>query len=374
MIKRKIWGFVFVVLALMIILSGCESGSSGELSDVKDVRIFAGSVGPGDFINIEVNVTDKYIDYEVTDLGLGSDPETGRVNFIAPGSSFYQMQNADIEEAKDLFLMLGDDVLIATDKDTDGFDTGEEILTALKEMDSSDINDINGKYNIITSLEGAPGVVTFNPDDDTVEIDLDLNGDGDTKDSGESFGSDYSYNDTYKAVEIIEIDSKFSSFKHYGVFLDGEIGIFDSYASEDGGTNWDGDGMSILVKQNSSSQLSDFAGTYDFIDVDGYNGEITISVDNNNIEITFPSDEAPGGTETTEPIAVSYYEESNTGLWKFNYDMNDNSEDELWTMMLFEKSGEEILVVGVTEDGNEEGLFGWDGDESQGGMVLGVKQ
>ena len=61
MIKRKIWGFVFVVLALMIILSGCESGSSGELSDVKDVRIFAGSVGPGDFINIEVNVTDKYL-------------------------------------------------------------------------------------------------------------------------------------------------------------------------------------------------------------------------------------------------------------------------------------------------------------------------
>lgn len=373
MMKRKIWGLVFVVLAVMFIISGCESGSSGELSDVKDVRIFAGSVGPGDFINIEVNVTDKYIDYEVRDLGLGSDPETGRVNFIAPGSSFYQMQNADIEEAKDLFLMLGDDVLIATDKDTDGFDTGEEILTALKEMDSSGMNDIIGnKYNIITSLEGAPGIVTFNSDN-TVDIEIDLDGDG-SSDKGEFFTADYSYNDTYKAVEIIEIDSKFSSFKHYGVFLDGEIGIFDSYISEDGGTNWDGDGMSILVKQNSSSQLSDFAGTYDFIDVDGYNGEITISVDNNNIEITFPSDEAPGGTETTEPIAVSYYEESNTGLWKFNYDMNDNLEDELWTMMLFEKSGEEILVVGVTEDGNEEGLFGWDGDESQGGMVLGVKQ
>lgn len=370
--KNKIWGLVFVVVGLMLILSGCESGSNGELSDVKDVRRFAGSVGPGDFINIEVNVTDKYIDYEVTDLGLESDPETGRVDFIEPGSSFYQMQNADIEEAKDLFLMLGDDVLISTDKDSDGNDTGEEILTALKEMNSSDVNDISGKYNIITSLEGAPGVVTFNSDG-TVDIGIDLNGDGDPNSSpDESFSSDYSYNDNYKAIEIIEIDSRFSSFKHYGVFLDGEVGIFDSYISADEGTNWDGDGMSILVKQNSSSQLSDFAGSYDFIDVDGDNGEISISVDTSEstIQITDPEG------ETTPPITVSYYEEgNNTGLWSFTYDMSGNEFEELWTMMLFEKDGEEILVVGVTADDEEEGLFGSDNsEESEGGMVLGVKK
>ncbi|MFN2340857.1 MAG: hypothetical protein ABR547_06265 [Halanaerobium sp.] len=360
--KKKAWGLVFVVLALMVILSGCESG--GELSDVKDVRKFAGSVGPGDFINIEVNVTDKYLDYEVRDLGLGSEPEIGRIDFTEPGSTFYVLDNDD------KFLMLGSDVLIATDKDEDGLDTGEEILTALKEMDSNDANEISGKYNIITSLEGAPGIVDFNSNGEA-DIQIDLNGNGSYNDPEEGFIADYSYNENYKALEIIEDDQ---AFKHYGIFLDGEIGIFDSYASEDNGSSWEGDGMSILVKQNSLFELIDFAGTYDYIDVDGYNGEITISVDADNIEITYTSDEAPGGTETTEPIPVSYYEEDNTGLWSFSYDMNGNEDDELWTMMLFEKDGEEILVLGVTEDSKEEGLFGWDGDESNGGMVLGVKQ
>ena len=37
MIKRKTWGFIFVVLALMVILSGCESGSS--LGDGGDIFI-----------------------------------------------------------------------------------------------------------------------------------------------------------------------------------------------------------------------------------------------------------------------------------------------------------------------------------------------
>jgi hypothetical protein len=333
------------------------------------VRRFAGSVGPGDFINIEVNVTDKYLDYEVRDLGLGSDPETGRIDFIEPGSTFYQMQN----DSEDLFLMLGDDVLIATDKEFgvrgDEMDTGEEFITALKEMKSTDVPDISGKYNIITSLEGAPGIVSFNSNGEA-DIKIDLNGDGNYADEKEGFIADYSYKDEYKALEIIENDG---AFMHYGVFLDGEIGIFDSYMND--GDNWDGDGMSILVKQNSSFQLDDFSGTYDFIDVDGYNGQISISVDSNTIEITFPSDEAPGGTETTDPITVSQYESTNTGLWKFNYDMNENSEDELWTMMLFEKGGEEILVIGVTEDSKGEGLFGFNNDnESNGGMVLGVKQ
>jgi len=360
MIKRKIWGFVFAVLALMVILSGCESG--GELSDYKDTRNFAGSVGPGDFINIEVNVTDGYLDYEVRDLSLTSPTgESGRINFTKPGSDFYVMDNDD------RFLMLGDDVLIATDKDTNGYDTGEEFITALKEMNSNVMSEYVGKYNIITSLEGAPGTVELKSDG-FADIWIDLDGDkiiDDTNDENdEYFSSEYEYDSTYRAIRIIENDR----FKHYGVFLDGEIGIFDSYMYEN--SEWTGDGMSILVEQNSESKISDFAGTYKFIDVDGYNGEIIIAVDsvNETIDITPPEE------STIEDISVSYYEENNTGLWSFNYDMSGNNSEELWTMMLFEKEGSEILVIGTTEDSSGEGIFGSDGDESYGGMIIGVKQ
>jgi len=371
MIKRKIWGFVFVVLALMVILSGCESGSSGELSDVKDVRIFAGSVGPGDFINIEVNVTDGYLDYEVKALTNPSViVEQDRIGFSKPGSDFYVMDNDD------RFLMLGDEVLIATDKAVDE-DTGEEIITALKEMDSNEANQISGKYNIITSLEGAPGIVDFQSGG-IVEIKIDLDGNGSYSEDEESFTADYSYKDDYKALEIIENNN--GLFKHYGVFLDGDIGIFDSYVENDSGS-LEGDGMSILVKQNLDSQLSDFAGTYNFIDVDGYNGEISISINNDNtIDLTFLTDD-DSGTERVGPVS-NFDENTNPGLWSFRTDMSGNGSEELWTMMLFEKVGKEILIVGVTEDGgtiNEaedkyDGLFGWDGDESHGGMIIGVKQ
>ena len=364
MFKRKTWGFIFVVLALMVILSGCESGS--EVSDYKDVRRFAGSVGPGDFINVEVNVTEGYLDYEVRDLSNSSptvDPV--RIEFSKPGSDFYVMDNGD------RFLMLGDEVLIATDKDFDDngdeIDTGEEFITALKEMNSNDLSEYIGKYNIITSLEGAPGTVELKSDG-FAYIWIDLNGDkniDDTDDENdEYFSSEYEYDSTYKAIRIIENDK----FKHYGVFLDGKIGIFDSYMYDAG--SWTGDGMSILVEQNSSSELNDFAGTYDFIDVDGYNGQISIEVINDTIKITDPEN------NTTDPITVSYFEENNnTGLWSFEAALSEKNDlVELWTMMIFEKDGNEILVIGSTEDEDGDGMFGIDGDESHGGMIIGVKE
>ncbi|PUU89245.1 hypothetical protein [Halanaerobium sp.] len=128
MIKRKIWGFVFVVLALMVILSGCESGSSGDSADV--VYNFAGSVGKGDFINVEVNMADKLIDYEIEDL---SNPEaiTQKESYIFSDDvkDFYITNND-----QDYFLMLNNEVLIATDSKGN---EGEQIITAFSEPASS---------------------------------------------------------------------------------------------------------------------------------------------------------------------------------------------------------------------------------------------
>ncbi|MGM0421269.1 MAG: hypothetical protein ACQEQG_09770, partial [Bacillota bacterium] len=203
------------------------------------------------------------------------------------------------------------------------------------------------KYNIITSLEGAKGTLDIKADskvditfEDSTLIDLvDL---------------DYNYNSEYKAIEIVEEGSD-GSFRHYGVFLDGKVGIFDSYWKEQPEDPWSGDGLSILVKEDSTITLEDFAGTYYFIDVDADYGSFELEyVNETSLNLIIPEE----GSLTIEDIALD------NGMATFTKNIVDlEGDSENWSMMLLPG---EMIVLGSETPHTFGGEFG--------GLLIGIKQ
>jgi len=353
MIKRKIWGFVFVVLALMVILSGCESGSSGDSADV--VYNFAGSVGKGDFINVEVNLTNKSLNYEAKPL---FDPDAvieGTYYFEDNGADFYSMNNDN-----DHFFMINNEILIATDpKGQDG----EKIITALSKSNQEYGTEIQNKYNIITSLEGNWGTVDIQTD--KVIVELYYITDKGILDS-DSLEMNYSFDESVGALKLIENTDQ---FMHYGVFLDDKIAVFDSYwiDIDAGETEWSGDGMSVLVKQNSDIIISDFIGEYKFIDVDGDVGTINIrKLSDTKIELAITVED---GTFSDEVNITDMTNES--GLYSFTADLPESGDNSFWSMMLVPDKDKKILVLG-TKDPNV--LEAGNPGDVDGGIFIGIEQ
>ena len=174
----------------------------------------------------------------------------------------------------------------------------------------------------------------------------------------EEFTSTFEYDDLYKAVKIIESDT----FQHYGVFLDGEIGVFDSYMYEAG--SWTGDGMSILVEQSSEINYSDFDGVYNFIDVDSDIGTISLSNTGKEgmefiINVTGENDSFVDDT-----IDVNTFK-NEEGWILFKSDISTVANK--WYMMLVPDNDKKILVLG-TQDSN---VFG---GEEPGGIFIGIEQ
>jgi len=349
--KRKIWGLVFVVLAVMIILSGCESGSSGDSADV--VYNFAGSVGKGDFINVEVNMSDKYLNYAVKPLYDPEDVSEGTYYFEDNGGNFYSMN-----EDKDHFFMINNEILIATDSSGQG---GEQIITALSETKSDYGSEIQKTYNIITSLEGNWGTVDIQSDKVFVEL-YDGSEKGDT--GSENLEMNYSFDDSVGALKLVEDTDQ---FMHYGVFLDDKIAVFDSYwiDIDAGASEWSGDGMSILVEQNNTQNLFELSGDYKFIDVDGEIGNIIISADSEtSMSLTIKVTEGEFNDNNITEI------ENESGLYTFRSDIGGGDHED-WSMMLVPDKDKKILILG-TKDPNVLGA-GNPGDED-GGIFIGIEQ
>ena len=329
--KMKKGIFLGVMVLLLITLTACDSGSDSN-SDI--VYHYNGSYDEGDFISIDLNLSKNRLSYH------------NRITGEKGSSDFTKLSNGMYSMGPDLFLTLDDQVLIATNEDGD---EGEQILTTLKEVNSPYGDEILGKYNIITSLEGARGTVDIKTDS-KLDIAFENSSLRDLPDL------DYSFKDEYKAIEIIE-EGPDGSFRHYGVFLDGKIGVFDSYWKETPESDWQGDGMSILVREDSSIDLEDFVGEYSFIDVDADSGSFELKyVDQDSLELFIS---AEGRTVALDNIVLD------KGMASFEAGIVDPALAESWSMMLV-PGDEKIIVLGSEDDHT----FG--GDE--GGLLIGIGQ
>lgn len=320
--------FLGVMILILFTMTACDSGSDSDL-----VYHYNGSYDEGDFISIDLNLTQERLSYHNRITG-----EKGSSDFTEVSKGMYSM-------GSDLFLTLDDQVLIATNE---GGDEGEQILTTLKEVNSPYSNEILGKYNIITSLEGARGTVDIKSDS-KLDISFENSALRDLPDL------DYSFKDEYKAIEIIE-EGPDGSFRHYGVFLDGKIGVFDSYWKETPESDWQGDGMSILVREDSGIELEDFVGEYTYIDVDADSGSFELKyVDQDSLELVIPGE----GSVALDNIVLD------KGMASFEASIADPTRDESWSMMLV-PGNEKVIVLG------SETPHTFGGEE--GGLLIGIEQ
>lgn len=304
-----------VVLAVGLILSGCGSNSNGVIrNDI--VYEYAGSIGVGDFIDVEINKTDKT--YQYTNLITD---ESGSGTFTSINDNFYEMDNGN------RFAMIDDQMLLVS---VDEEAPGQRLIAALKKANHAYGSEIAGTYNVATSLEGWVGEVTITPDGTdpstgTVDVKLDINSDGDYVDTVDGDPEDmpglsYSFDENYHAIKIIESNE----FRHFGVFLNNQVGIFDSYMWD--GTDWTGDGMFILVKQDTALNLSDYVGEYTYIDVDADYGVFELVVDGTDLRlwvdgedtgITFSSTDLNDGNGVVGFDADFVEPEGTTEYWNF---------------------------------------------------------
>jgi len=328
-----------VLILLMIVSLGIFAvGCSNNIDDVATItEEYAGSGGPGDFYEVNLNLTDQ--SYSFRNLTKQSDEGNGNFDLVSKTGStaVYRLDTGD------LFVKLSDNMLVVANADSE---PGERLTVALKKSDENFGDLIDGTYNLATSMEGAIGEVIVDANSKTVDIKLDMNGDGNYAEEDTFTNLPYSYNDTYNAIELIENDV----FKHYGVYYNNEIAVWDSYFWD--GTAWTGDGMSVMVKQDTSVNLADYEGEYYFIEVDGENGAFELVYNDPDLEIKHEG-------ETVVSINKNDHLDDR-GILTFNADFGDG--EFIWHMMALPGNA---IVISSTDI---------DAFEGDGGIVVGIKK
>lgn len=334
--------FIGLFLSACIILNGC-GGNIHLPADV--VYKYSGSIGVGDFVDFEINLTDKTYQFtnHITE-------ETGSGTFREINRSFYEITSGFLNGNK--FTILADQILIVSVNEAE---PGEGLITALKKANIPYGDEIGGTYNVVTSLEGWIGNVIIDPANSTINVKLDMNGDGDYEDyiddESETLPTmNYTFDEEFSALKIIENEE----FRHFGVFLNNDVGVFDSYIWD--GADWAGDGMFILVKQQSSLiDLLDYSGKYTYIDVDaeygtfeliGNEDSLKFFADGEDTEITFRQSDIVNGVISFEANLLG--SEYGTQAWNF--------------VLL----PDQVIIVASSDDVS----FGGEGD---GGLAIGVK-
>jgi len=332
---------LLIIMSLGLITVACSNNIIENLA-IKEK--YAGSGGPGDFYKVDINLTD--MSYSFRNLTQQSDEGNGTFNVVnkTGSTAVYRLDTGDI------FVKLSDSMLVVANNDSN---PGERLTVALKESNQEFGNLIEGTYNIATSMEGAVGEVIVNTDSNTVDIYLDMNGDNDYEDPEEKYENlSYFYNSTYNAIELKESNL----FKHYGVYYNNELAVWDSYFWDNG--SWTGDGMSVMVKQDKTVNLNEYEGAYYFIDVDGDYGSfelINIGVNEPNLDMRVAG--------VSIGVSLTQSNIDSRGIINFKADLaNNDGTDEQWHMMALPGSA---IILSSTDDN----AFGGDG-----GIVVGIKK
>ena len=337
--NTKIVVLICLMVSVGIILSGCDRGNVlGE--DL--VYKYSGSIGVGDFVDVEINLTDKT--YRFTNR-ITAESSSGTFRKI--NNSFYEITAGNLTGNK--FTILDDQVLIASVNEAK---EGERLITALKSANKPYGAEIGGNYNVATSLEGWVGMVTIDPANSIVEVKLDKNGDANYDGANETYPPmSYTFDQEFNAIKIVENDE----FRHFGVFLNNDVGIFDCYMWD--GTDWVGDGMFVLVKQQLGSvNLLNYAGKYTYIDVDADYGTFELVPDGENLSFLVDGED----TELTF-IQADVVD----GIISFEANLAGAEDGTLQTWNFMFLPGQVIIVAS-----SDEIAFGGEGD---GGFAIGVK-
>ena len=326
-------------LLMLVFLTSCSNDNQIAITEN-----YAGSGGPGDFYKITLNMTDNIIEYE----NLTNIEDSGKESFKKINNNL-----SEIEKNAVYFAKLNDEILIVGDTTAND---EEGLLTAVKEIKTEYGNDIDGTYNVATSLEGWVGTVEINTSKKLIDVKLDTNYSGSFGDNSSEEeildNLDYAYNDNYDAIEIIESET----FKHYGVFINNEIGIFDSYMWEN--NDWVGDGMFILVKQDNNVELSEYAGDYYSVDKDGTVKPFNFNYDSNLEELEITID---GKKIDYETISSSDELKNLPGVFEFEIQDEDTGKFETHRAIFL--PGKAIVVA----------YEGIEGQEGSAGLFVGIK-
>ncbi|HLV10291.1 MAG TPA: hypothetical protein VKY40_08785 [Halanaerobiales bacterium] len=312
---------VFMLITGLLLMSGCSQNlptNGNGLNDLDDIVYrYSGSIGVGDFVMVEINLTAQTYKFENLITG-----DTGSGDFQDYSNTFYAITSGEL--SGNYFTFLADQILVVSVAEAE---EGQRLIAALREIDSPYGDAIKGTYNLATSLEGWVGVVEIDTLNNQVDVKLDMDGDGDYDDEFEGEPEDlplmdYTFNEDYKAIEIIEDEE----FRHYGIFLNNDIGIFDSYVWDETAEDWTGDGMFVLVKQPDSVNLADYAGEYTYIDVDASFGTFKLIeegeglkfiVDNEDTGIIFEQENIEDGVIKFEADLLGDQEEPSEQTWYF---------------------------------------------------------
>lgn len=346
MLIKKMF-ILIIIMFLGLITVSCSNSNLGNDS-LAITEEYAGSGGPGDFYQVDINLTN--MSYSFKNLTTQSDTGNGNFDVVnkTGETAIYRLDTGDI------FAKLSDNMVVVADNNGN---PGERLTVALKKSNENFGNLIEGTYNLATSMEGAIGEVIVSPDTNTVDIYLDMNGDGDYVDNDTETVDDilldlpYSYNTTYNAIELIESNS----FKHYGVYFNNELAVWDSYFWN--GTTWQGDGMSVMVKQDKVVDLNEYEGQYYYIDVDGDYGSFKLVY----IDVNDPKLDMKVEGETI--ISITQSNVDDRGIINFEADLgNDDGKVERWHMMGLPGSA---IILSSTDN------LAFEGD---GGIVVGIKK
>src|SRR6056297_1876308 len=161
----------FLILLMIVSLGIIAVGCSNNIDYVATItEEYAGSGGPGDFYEVNLNLTDQ--SYSFRNLTKQSDEGNGNFDLVSKTGStaVYRLDTGD------MFVKLSDNMIVVANENSD---PGERLTVALKESDENFGNLIDGTYNLATSMEGAIGEVVVSANSNTVDIYLDMDGDGD---------------------------------------------------------------------------------------------------------------------------------------------------------------------------------------------------
>ena len=332
---KKILFLGSILFLAVVFLSSCSNDNQITITEK-----FEGSGGPGDFYKIGLNLTDNIIEYNNLTTN-----ESGTEKFKKINNNLYEIEKDAVYFAK-----LSDEILIVGD--TTGNDE-EGLLTAVKETKTNYGDDIDGVYNVATSMEGWVGTVEIDATNKLIDVKLDTNYSksfGDNPEEVEILNDlSYSYNDTYDAIEINESET----FRHFGVFINNEIGIFDSYMWEESTNKWVGDGMFILVKQDNNFDLSKYVGNYYSVDKDGSVIRFNLDYNTNSEELEISVDE---NEEIIETISASD-ELTNIIPGVFEFEIVDDESGLSETHRAIFLPGKAMVVAYEGIDSNSPGLF-----------------
>ncbi|MGM0409585.1 MAG: hypothetical protein ACQEQF_02385 [Bacillota bacterium] len=322
-------GLLVIVISISVFL--LASCSNNNFLSNEQIESFSGSGGPGDFYQVDINLKEKTLEYNNLTTN-----QSGKESFTEINNNLYKIDSTTV------FTKLNDEILIVGDSSI-----GEEnLIVALKEINNNYGEDISGTYNVVTSAEGWTGEIEIDGVNKELEVKLDIDYDGEFApyQSGEGFDQEtlpimeYSYKSEYKAIEIIESEH----FRHYGVFVNNEIAIFDSYMYDNG--DWVGDGMFVLIKQDNDVDLSNYEGNYYAFDKDGSQDNFAlVSNDNNGLDIYY------NGENSGETISSE--NEKFNGIFEFEFN------EERHRMVVLPNKAMVVAYEGKKGDEDSSGLF-----------------